>query len=109
MTKRRQFSPEQRAAILRRHFGDKIPVSDLCEEYGLQPSVFYRWQQQMLENMAAALTDGRANRKDHREQKIAQLEKRLAAKEKVITRKESVIAEIAEAYVTLKKSDGPAT
>ena len=39
---RRQFNAEQRAAILRRHLGDKIPVSEVCEEFGIQPSVFYR-------------------------------------------------------------------
>jgi transposase-like protein len=33
---------------------DKVPISDLCEEYKLQPSVLYHWQKQLLENMAAA-------------------------------------------------------
>ena len=41
---RRQFTAEQKAAILRRHLMDKVPVSDLCAEYKLQPSVFYGWQ-----------------------------------------------------------------
>jgi len=30
-------------AILRRHFLEKIPISDLCEEHGLHPTMFYRW------------------------------------------------------------------
>ena len=42
--KRRSFTAEQKAAILRRHHIDKVPVSQLCEEAGLQPSVFYYWQ-----------------------------------------------------------------
>jgi hypothetical protein len=32
---------------------DKVPVSDLCEELGLQPTVFYRWQKEFFENGAA--------------------------------------------------------
>jgi hypothetical protein len=30
--------------ILRRHLLDKEPISKLCDELGLQPTVFYRWQ-----------------------------------------------------------------
>ena len=40
-TKRRNFTPEQNAAIVRRHMVDKVAVSDLCDEYKIQPSVFY--------------------------------------------------------------------
>jgi len=42
-------------AILKRHLVDKVPVSDLCDELGLNPTVFYGWQKQFLENRAAAL------------------------------------------------------
>lgn len=30
----RHFSPEQKAAIVRRHLVDKVHVSDLCDEQG---------------------------------------------------------------------------
>jgi hypothetical protein len=33
---------------------DKLPVSELCEELGLRPTVFYRWQKELFENGAAA-------------------------------------------------------
>ena len=42
--KRRPFTSEDKAAILRRHLADKVPVSDLCDEYTIQPSLFYPWQ-----------------------------------------------------------------
>ena len=32
--KRRQFSTEEKAGILRRHMVDKVAVSDLCNELG---------------------------------------------------------------------------
>jgi transposase-like protein len=51
---RRHFNAEQKVAILRRHLVDKVPVSNLCDEYQLQPSLFYQWQRQMFENMAGA-------------------------------------------------------
>ena len=47
----RKFTTEQNVAILRRHLADKVAVSTLCEEYKLQPSVFYGWQKQALENL----------------------------------------------------------
>lgn len=37
---RKHFTPEKKVAILRRHLVDKIPVSELCEELGLRPTVF---------------------------------------------------------------------
>ena len=51
---RKHYSAEEKVAILRRHLLDKVPVSDLCEELGLRPTVFYRWQKEFFENGAAA-------------------------------------------------------
>lgn len=36
---RKHYSPEEKVAILRRHLLDKEPISKLCEELGLQPTV----------------------------------------------------------------------
>ena len=52
---RRQFSTEEKAAILRRHLVDKTPVADICNELSLQPSLFYQWLRQVHENLAGAL------------------------------------------------------
>ena len=41
---RKQYAPEEKVAILRRHLLEKEPISKLCDEAGLQPTVFYRWQ-----------------------------------------------------------------
>ena len=43
----KHYTGEEKVAILRRHLLDKVPVSDLCEEHGLQPTVFYRWQRDL--------------------------------------------------------------
>src|SRR6266566_1326914 len=60
---RKHYTSEEKVAILRRHLLDKVPVSDLCEEHGLQPTVFYRWQKEFFENGAAAFQG--KSRPDH--------------------------------------------
>src|SRR5579863_2341439 len=60
---RKDYTAEEKGAILRRHLLDKVPVSDLCEELGLQPTVFYRWQKEFFENGAAAFQG--KSRPDH--------------------------------------------
>ena len=41
---RKDHTPEEKVAILRRLLQEKEPISKLCDELGLQPTVFYRWQ-----------------------------------------------------------------
>lgn len=100
---RRQFSVEQKVAILRRHLVDKVPVSDLCDEYKLQPSVFYHWQRLLFENLAGAFESSTGNGTSQREKLLATKVEQLEAK---LARKDSVIAEISSEYVQLKKELG---
>jgi transposase len=52
--RRKHYTPEEKVAILSRHLVEVVPISDLCDESGLQPTVFYRWQKEFFENGAAA-------------------------------------------------------
>ena len=36
---RRQFASEEKVRILREHLIDKVPISQLCEKYQIQPTV----------------------------------------------------------------------
>ncbi len=102
--KRRHYSAEQKAAIVRRHLVDKVPVSDLCDEYKIQPSVFYGWFRLAMEHLAAALeTNGQRRVTQTRE---AQLEGKIEALEAKLAKKDNVIAEISEEMVSLKKELG---
>src|SRR5215204_5278107 len=56
---RKHYAPEEKVAILRRHLLKKEPISKLCDEVGLQPTVFYRWQKEFFENGAAAFEQRR--------------------------------------------------
>jgi transposase len=99
---RRRHSSEQKAALLKRHHLDKVPVSDLCNENKLQPSVFYDWQRQLFAKADAvfeAPKPGASSREKELEARVAQLEAKLA-------KKDAVIAEISEEYVNLKKELG---
>ena len=98
---RRHHTADQKVTLLKRHLVDKVPVSDLCDENGLQPSLFYGWQRQLFENGGAAFEGSRrgASREQELEARIAQLEAKLS-------KKDAVIAEISEEYVQLKKELG---
>lgn len=100
---RRMFSTEQKVAILRRHLVDKVPVSDLGDEYKLQPSLLYQWQRQLFENMASAFEQAAGNGASQRERQLAQKVEHLEAR---LARRDTVIAEITAEYVQLKKELG---
>jgi transposase-like protein len=98
---RRHLTPELKLTILREHLVDHVPVSDVCEKYKVQPSLFYYWQKQLFANGAAVFAQPRAPSAQEKQQaaRIAQLEAKVA-------RKDSVIAEISEELVHLKKGPG---
>lgn len=101
---RRYFSPEDKAAILRRHLVDHVAVSDLCDEYKIQPTLFYLWQRQAFEHLSAALQDGRTTRGE--QQTVAAERARADALEAKLAKKDSIIAFIASEHLALKKTLG---
>src|SRR5262245_14754181 len=101
--KRRNHSTEQKAALLKRHLVDGVPVSDLCDEAGIQPSLFYYWQRQPFDNAGPEFAPGRKPAAPSREQELATENERLRAK---VAKKGGVIAEISEDFVKLKKALG---
>jgi len=99
-SKRKHHTPEEKVSILRRHLIEKVPVSNLCEEFGLHPTVFYRWLKQFFENGAAAFQNHRPDSGRQRDQE------RVAALERRLQTKNEVLAELMEEHVALKKSLG---
>jgi transposase len=100
---RRNHTSEQKAALLKRHHLEKVPVSSICDDSKLQPSLFYTWQRQLFENASVVFEgppkDGASARERELEARVAQLEAKLS-------KKDAVIAEISEEYVKLKKELG---
>ena len=103
MTTRRQFSAQEKMQILRLHLLEHKPISEVCQQYDLNPNVFYRWQQELFEHGTAAFERTNHGVEDRAAQKlqkeVAQLKARLASKDEVI-------AEIMAEQVRLKKTLG---
>ncbi len=95
---RKHYSPEEKVAILKKHLIDKIPVSTVCDEYQLQPTVLYRWQKEFFENGAAAFKHER-RREDVQKSRMEALEAKLQ-------QKNEVLAELMAEYIQLKKELG---
>ena len=96
---RRRFSAQEKVAILREHFLDKAPISQVCDKHGLNPTVFYRWQKDLFEK-GPMVFEGRDDRP------ARQLEQRVQTLQAKLARKDEVIAELMEDYVRVKKSLG---
>ena len=97
--KRRKYSPEQKVAILRKHLVEGVAVSDVCDEYRVNPTVFYRWQQEFFEHGAAAFDRPRQNASKREARRVEQLEAKLQ-------KKDNVIAEIMAELIAQKKRNG---
>ena len=97
---RKHYSPEEKVLILKKHLIDQVPVSTICDEYHLQPTVFYRWQKEFFENGAAAFQrQGRRQQGDQQTKRIEELEAKLR-------RKNEVLSELMEEHIQLKKEFG---
>ncbi|HTU16555.1 MAG TPA: transposase [Gemmataceae bacterium] len=102
MTKqRRHFSGPEKVAALKRHLAEKVPVSHLCDELGIAPNLFYRWQKEFFDNGHTAFDNGRKSKavEDAKDKTIEQLQAKLQ-------RKNEVLGELMEEHVRLKKELG---
>ena len=69
--KRKVYTAEDKLSIVKEHLIGKKPVSELCEAYGIVPSLFYKWQQALFENGAQCL-EKKNGAKSHRETREVQ-------------------------------------
>ena len=96
---RKHYAPEEKVAILRRHLLDREPISKLCDEFGLQPTVFYRWQKEFFDNGASAFEQKARPNHSADQERIAYLEKKIQPKDEVL-------AELMAEHIALKKRFG---
>lgn len=52
-TVRKQYTPEQKVAILREHLLERKPISDVCDRHGVHPTQLYARQKQWFEQEAS--------------------------------------------------------
>jgi len=96
---RKHYTAQEKVAILRRRLLDQEPISKLCDELGLQPTVFYRWQKEFFENGAAAFQAKTPSHHPPQQIRIQYLEKKIQTKDEVL-------AELMAEHIALKKSLG---
>ena len=96
---RKQYTPQEKVVILRKHLIEKVPVSRICDEYGLKPTVYYRWQKQFFEQ--GAMVFQRSGNSE-----VSRLKRQVSALKEKVTRKNEVVAELMDEYVALKKELG---
>lgn len=100
-SERRHLNPQEKIAALKRHLLEGVPVSTICDELDIAPTLFYRWQKELFENGHVVFENGRKAKavEDAKDEKIQKLEAKLQ-------RKNEVMAELMEAHTQSKKNNG---
>jgi transposase len=96
---RKRFTAQEKVAILRLHLLEHVAISDLCDQHGIHPTMFYRWQKEFFENGSAALELRSRRAGDAKDRQIALLQQKLQ-------RKHEVLSELMEEHIKLKKELG---
>ena len=102
-TSRRKFSANEKVTIIRKHLIEKVPISQVCDQYDIKPTQFYQWQKQLFENGPVAFEKGTDNLKDRQ---CRNLERKVSNLESKLVNKDGVIAELVEHNIDLKKKHG---
>ena len=97
--KRKNYNAEEKVIILKKHLLNKVAVSDICDQYELHPTVFYRWQKEFFEKGGLVFQQGKDSKAIKLEREVREL------KEKLV-RKNEALSELMEEYIGLKKSLG---
>ena len=99
MSKRRNFSSQEKVSIIREHLVEQKAVSEICDKHKLHVTLFYRWLKEFFENGHHVFEKTRKNDDIIRNKKLDKLEEKLRDKD-------SVIAELLEDHINLKKKLG---
>jgi len=101
---KKSASPAFKLTVLKSHFLEKAPISDLAEKNNLHPSSIYNWAQHLFTHGAIAFE--RRNDQVTGSGAVARLQKRINELEAKLTQKNELVAELLEEHVKLKKELG---
>ena len=97
--KKKRWTVEEKARIVRRYLKDHVGLADLAEETGSSPGLILQWAKQALEGLEQTFS-----RETHRQRKV--LHREILEKEDRIRKLESVVSELSTENLTLKKKPG---
>jgi len=80
---------------LREHLKNQVPISVVCEKYGIHPNIFYRWEKQFFEGGIATFS-GKHRDAGNGRVKVQRLQEKMA-------KQQEVIAWLTEENINLKK------
>lgn len=81
------------------HLLEHVAVSDLCDELGLAPTAFCRWQKEFFEHGAAAFERTSKGQKRQKKQ-VSQQARKMEALEAKLATKNEVLSELMEEHVS---------
>ena len=97
---RRKYPPEKKVEILREYLKNKVPISELCEKYGIHPNMFYKWEQQLFEGATETFSG------DHSRSGAGKEAIQIKKLEEKVAKKDEVISWLTEENIKLKKTFG---
>jgi transposase len=86
----------EKVAILCRHVLERVPKSDLCDQYQIQPSMLCNWHKPFFDTGDAAFERTRSAPEKHQKRRIAALQDELQ-------RRNEVVAEPVEEHVKFRE------
>lgn len=100
----KQFTPQEKALLVKRHLLEDVPISQLCEENSIRPAVFQKWLEEFFRNSAAAFSTphnrrGRPPKQWCEYQQVRDLERKLE-------QKDEAMAQLLAEHLKLKKKLG---
>ncbi len=97
--KKKRWTVEEKAQIVRRYLKDHAGLADLAEETGSSPGLILGWAKQALEGIEQTFS-----REMQQQRKV--LHREILEKDDRIRRLESVVSELSTENLLLKKSTG---
>ena len=97
--KKKRWTVEEKAKVVRRYLKDHVGLADLAEETGTSPGLILQWAKQALEGLEQTFS-----KETHRQRKV--LHREILEKEDRIRKLESVVSELSTENLTLKKNPG---
>ena len=84
---RGRLNAADKLRLMRLHFVEKEPVSKVCDEAGIAPTQFYRWQKDFFEKGAVAFETrlGRQRNEVAHEDEVRRLKVKLQRKDEVLS------------------------